>query len=136
MKKAAPAAKGAPSAAPAAKRPAAVTAAVASQPSSDPMLMDTYQSEEPPCDIGNDLDDFEARLANPIRRAVGPAKRASAPQFKVHQPTKAPAPVVFRKGNGPSGPALAEDNDAPDTRSQDVQDVRNLGGNDENSDDD
>jgi hypothetical protein len=105
------------------------------------MLMDTYQQcDEAIGDVGNDLDNFEARLGNPAQRRAVPKN----PQFqKVAQPqpqqgpAKAPPPVVFRNKGGPSGPAIPEDIDAnPDTRAQDVQDVRNLGDADDNSDDD
>ena len=142
MKKSMPVAKSAPAAAPAVKRPAAIAVAGAgNNPSaSDPMLMDTYQqSDDSTLDVGNDLDDFDARLSNPQKRAAGPARLApkrtvANAQFKAHQaPAKAPPPVVFRKPAGSHGPALTEDND--DTRDQDVQDVRNLGA-DCHSDDD
>lgn len=118
----------------AAAKPSAKPPSVAAQDgASDPLLQGTYVSQD---DIGTaqDLDDFEARLAQgvpahhrrPVQVPQVPARKAAAPK-----PSQ-PVPTSQKKVIQPNGTvALTEEEEE---KRQDISDVRNLGDGDSSDD--
>lgn len=111
----------------------------------DPTLQGTYVAQDDDVGIGNDIDDFEARLANggapPVR---GNAVRAQQQQPPRAQPSgsngapqaRKPAAVVAKRppgGAASTAPPLTEEEEE---RRQDIDDVRQLRTGEESSSDD
>jgi hypothetical protein len=105
----------------------------------DPTLQGTYVAQDDDVTAGNEIDNFEARLANGgVAPARSVAQRAPpqqrAPQASVpQQHMRAPAAAMVKRTPGASTAPLTEEEEE---RRQDIDDVRQLRTAEESSSDD